>query len=223
MVPVYTGMRGEAEKEIDMGQTNALVQFTGQFQAVAGELTSRLAKRGGNIVEVIGRLAQPANSSVLDEVVAVLAKLANIFTVKIGGNRTASQVLEMSGYTSYDGTIAERCVLTNGRVRSVKIKVFSIEHFDHDPMDAEIEAEYARHGLKRPTPDHAIHFGEQFKNLPIGGHQIVFYLEKPVPGAGRDRIVLRLLRCGAKRELRWLWLSPSNRLDSLYLFAGVRE
>lgn len=206
-----------------MAQANPFVQFSGHLQSVAGELTRRLGERGGNIIEIIGQLAQPSSSPVLDELVSVLAKLANIFKVKIGGQRTAAQVLEASGYTGYDRSIAERCVLTQGRERAATIEVFGIEHFDHDPTDEEIEAEYVRLGLKRPTPDHAIRFGEQLPHLPVDGHPIIFYLQEPVPDAGGRRSVLLLWRGGANRGLYWRWLAPSGRWDRLCLFAGVRE
>lgn len=206
-----------------MGQTNPFVQFAGHYQSVVGEISRRLAERGGNIVEIIGQLAQPANSSVLDEVVAVLAKLAGVFQVKIGGSRASAEVLQVSGYTSYDRSIAERCVLAAGRERVVNIEVFGIEHFDHDPTDEEIEAEYAQRGLKRPTPDHAIRFGEQHKHLPVEDRPIIFYLQNPIPGADGGRSVLGLWRDGVKRGLVWSWLSPRYRWFRDYLFAGVRE
>ncbi len=208
-----------------MAQTNPFVQFSGHLQSVAGELTRRLGERGGNIVESIGKLAQPANAWALDELTATLAKLANIFRVKIGGLRTAAQVLEASGYTGYDRSIGERCVLSQGSEKVVNIEVFDIEHFDHDPTDAEVEAEYVRRGPKRPTPDHAIHFGEQHQHLPVEGHPVIFYLEKPVefPGAGGFRYVFYLWRNGALRELDWFWLNPSDRWNRNYRFAGVRE
>lgn len=207
-----------------MAEKNPFVQFPGHLQFVAGELTRRLGARG-NIVEAIGKLAQPVNAWALDELTAVIVKLLNIFCVKIGGRRSIAEVIEASGYTSFDSSILERCVLTHGHEHPVVIEMFGIDHFDHNPTDAEIEAEYVRCGLKRPTPDHAIRFGEQYQHLPVEGQSVIFYLEEPVefPGARGYRRVLILWRYGTGRELGWGWLGPGRRWDRRCLFAGVRE
>lgn len=206
-----------------MADKNSFVQFAGQFQSVAGEITRRRAERGGNIIDSIAQLAQPANVWALDEIDAVLAKLANVFRVKIGGRRTIADVVAASGYTSYDRSILERCVFVQGWERWTTVEIFSIEHFDHEPSDAEIEDEYVRRGLKRPEVDHAVHFGDQYRDLPVEGHPVIFYLKDPVPGADGRRYVLYLWRFGANRKLGWYWLCPGHRWYRDCLFAGVRE
>lgn len=154
---------------------------------------------------------------------AFLAVVANIFTVKIGGPRAIAEVVAGSGYTHYDRSILERCRLAVGPEWSATIEIFSIEHFDHDPTDEEIEAEYVRRGLKRPDVDHAIHFGDQVRNLPVEGHPVIFYLKNPISYADGSRGVLGLWRRGAHRRLYWYWLDPVCRWNRSYLFAGVRE
>jgi len=207
-----------------MGQQNPFVQFPGHLQFVAGDLTRRSAARGHNIIDAIAKLAQPANAWALDEIDAVLAKLANTFYVKIGGSRTAAEVIAASGYVYCDPAIPEQCVLQQGRERLVKIEVFDVEHFDHDLTDAEVEAEYIRRGLKRPEVDHAVHFGDQVRGLPVEGHPVIFYLKNPVPDADGSPSVLGLWCNGALRGLRWHWLHPrGGRWLRRYLFAGVRE
>ncbi len=206
-----------------MAKNNELVQFAGHFQSLATELSVRAAKRGGNIVREVSMLVQPANARALDEIDVILGKISNTFRVKIGGRRDIAEVVEGSGYTGYDGSIVERCAIQKGRERWAVVEIFDMEHLDHDPSDAEVEAEYVRLGLGRPDVDHAVHFGEQFQHLPVEGHPIVFYLQKPVPGAGGCRCVLGLLRAGVGRGLHWDWLIPSNRCSRDYRFAGVRE
>lgn len=206
-----------------MPRRDDAVQFAGHFQSVVGELSGRLKKKGGDIVRVVSELAQPENAWALDEISAVCAKLFNIFHVKIGGRRSIVQVLDESGYTNYDRSIAERCVLQKGRERQAVIEVFGIENYDHDPSDAEIEAEYIKQGLKRPDVDRAVHFGDQYRDLPEDGHPIIFYLQNPVPGACGGPLVLSLWRLGADRELRWIWLVPGHRWSRGCRFAGVRE
>lgn len=154
---------------------------------------------------------------------AEVAKTANIFRVKIGGRRTIAEVVGASGYTWVNPTILERRSLSGGRERWAAIEVFDIERFNHDPTDAEIEAEYERRGLTRPEVDHAIHFGEQHPSLPVEGQPVVFYLKKPVLDAGGGSDVLSLWRYGAGRELSLGWLGPGGRWYRFYRFAGVRE
>jgi len=206
-----------------MAKSNEAVKFAGQFQAVIGEISGRLEKRGGNVVDVVSRLALPGNAWALDEIDAVFAKLLNIFRVKMGGKRGIAAVVEASGYTGYDPSIIERCELQKGYERWATVEIFDMKHFDHDPSDAEVEAEYVRRGLKRPDVDHAVHFGEQFQHLPVEGRPIIFYLQNPVLGAGGFRCVLGLWRYGADRKLGWHWLNSGLRWDRDYRFAGVRE
>lgn len=206
-----------------MAKSNEAIRFAGHFQAVIGEISGRLEKHGGSVVDVVSKLAQPGNAWALDEIDSVLAKLLNIFRVKIGGKQSIFEVVEGSGYTGYDCSIIERCVIQNGRERWAVVKIFDMEHLDHNPSDAEVEAEYVRLGLKRPDVDHAVHFGEQFQHLPVEGHPIVFYLQNPVPDADGSCDVLGLWRGGAIRRLRWFWLGPSGCWDRFYRFAGVRE
>lgn len=202
---------------------NELMQFAERFEAVAAELSRRLTARGVGIVQTLSQAALPANSWALDEIAAVLVRLANVFQVKIGGRRTLKEVVEASGYTSYDSSILERCALVGGRERNTIIEIFSIEHFDHDPTDAEIEAEYMQRGLGRPEADHAVHFGEQHQQLPVEGRHIIFYLKNPIPDADGSRRVLRLWRDGAWRGLLWRWLRPRFQWRRSGVFAGVRE
>ncbi len=206
-----------------MTKENQFVKFPGHLQYIAGELTSRSAKRGGNIVESIAKLAQPTNAWALDEIDDVFAKVAGIFRVKIGGRRTILEVINSSGYTNYDRSILELCTLSGGQESMATTEVFDIEHFDHDPTDAEIEAEHVRRGLNRPEVDHAVHFGDQIRHLPVDGHPVVFYLKNPVLGAGGNQRVLDLWRHGALRRFHWLWLFPGTRWHRASRFVGVRE
>lgn len=205
-----------------MAKSNAAVQFAGHFQAVVGELAGRLEKKGGSIVEVVSRLAQPKNEQVLDQIVETLVGLINIFRVKIGGRKNIAKVVKASA-CACDNSIVERCVLQTGCERLVTIETFTVEHFDNpEPSDTEIEAEHIKRGLKRPDVDHVIHFVEQYKHLPVEGRPIIFYLQNPVPDAG-NRGVLFLWRSGAIRNLGWLWIDPGPRLTRPCSFAGVRE
>lgn len=176
-----------------------------------------------SLAETISQAALPGNAWALDEISAVLARIANVFQVKIGGRRTIKEVVESSGYTYYDHTILDGCKLVGGRERAVTIEIFSIEHFDHDPTDDEIEAEYVRCGLERPDADHGVHTGEQRPDLPQDGHPIIFYLKNPVSGAAGRRSVLALWRHGAGRGLRWDRLVPRLRWPRCCRFAGVRK
>lgn len=207
--------------------TNEFVQFAGHFQSLASEISGRLNKRGHNLAEAVARAVQPGNEKTLDDVASIFAGLLeqakNTYQIIIGGNQTIAEVVAGSGYTDYDRSILERCTLAPGPKRKVTIEIFSIEHFDHDPTDAEVEAEYVRLGLGRPTPDYAIHFGDQKRDLPEDGHPIIFYLRVPVSDASGHRSVLEFWRDGAGRELCWDWLHPGHRWHRGCRFAGVRE
>lgn len=206
--------------------TDEFVQFAGHFQSLASEISGRLKKRGHSIVEAVSYAVQPGNEGSLDDLAETFANLLerakNAHQIIIGGNRTIVEVVAGSGYTDFDRSILERCTLAPGLKRKVTIEIFSIEHFDHDPTDAEVEAEYVRLGLGRPTPDHAIHFGDQKRDLPEDGHPIIFYLRVPVSDASGYRLVLKFWRNGARRRLDWRWL-PGRRWHRHYRFAGVRE
>lgn len=208
-------------------KTNEFVQFAGHFQSLASEISGRLKKLGYGIVEAVSLAVQPGNEKTLDDITEVFASLLerakNTHQIIIGGNRTIKEVVDGSGYADFNRSVLERCALTPGPKRKAMIEIFSIEDLDHDPTDAEIEAEYVRHNLKRPAVDHAIHFGDQKRDLPEEGHPIIFYLEVPVSDASGDRNVLRFWRNGAKRGLCWGWLHPGVRWRRHYRFAGFRE
>ena len=170
------------------------------------------------------RLAtQEGEKTLIEAIKAFLNVVGNIFTIKIGGNRSIAEVVEGSGYTDFNRSILEQCTLSGGPEQEVTIELFGIEQLDHDPSDAEIEAEYVRHGLGRPNVDHAIHFGDQEHAMPVEGQPVIFYLKNPVTGSDGYRNVLELWRDGARRELRWRWLRPGRTWRRRCLFAGVRK
>lgn len=207
--------------------TDELVQFAGHFQSLASEISGRLKKRGCNVVEAVSRAVQPGNEKALDDIVNVFADLLEqaktTHQIIIGGNRTIAEIVAGSDYAYYDPSILQRCTLSPGPKRKAKIEIFSIEHFDHDPTDAEVEAEYVRLGLKRPTADHAIHFGDQKRDLPEDGHSIIFHLKNPISVASGRRVVLGFCQFGAGREFYWSWLYQGLCWHRHCRFAGVRE
>lgn len=206
-----------------MVKNNPFTQFGGHLETLGVELHKELEPWGLTVVDAVASLVQPGNAWAISEIGTILKKLANVFRVKIGGRRTIQEVVEGSGYNHFDYSILDRCALSGGRERWVTIEVFGIEHFDHDPTDVEIEAEYVRRSLRRPDVDHVVHFGDQVRVLPVEGHPVVFYLKNPVPGADGGPGVLRLWRHGAGRKLHWSWPAPGYRWDRRYRFAGVRE
>ena len=210
-----------------MGRKELIVD---QYPGALGNAVKKLVELPANMIGAIYDLLEKLGGKDGDMWLTALCRFlrkesvwGNIFLVKMGGKRGIAAVVEASGYTGYDPSIIERCELQKGYERWATVEIFDMKHFDHDPSDAEVEAEYVRRGLKRPDVDHAVHFGEQYQNLPVERHPIIFYLRNPVLGAGGFRSVLGLWRDGAVRGLDWGWLGSGDRWDRDYRFAGVRE
>ena len=199
-----------------MAKTNEAVQFAGRFQAVISEISRQLEKRGANLVEAIGRLAQPQNEAALEKIVGLLAGLMQIFRLTVGRN-TTEEMVAAGAYNYANPNITSQHFPLRPQYMGAR-EVVLLE-FDHDVSSEEAIAEAVRLGLERPVYEDALRFGAEHPD--VQRDRPVIFLHEPWRDSGDSLSVLYLWCYAGSRKLYLFRFG--YRWDRYCRFAFVRK
>lgn len=199
-----------------MAKTSEAVQFAGRFQAVVGEISRRLEKKGANLVEVIGRLAQPQNEGALEKIAEILMNLLQIFFLTVVG-KTTEEVVVLGAYNYVNPNIASQNFPL--RPQFMGPREIVLLEFDHDVISEEAIAEAARQGLERPVYEDALRFGAEHPE--VQRERPVAFLHEPWRDPYGDLVVLCLWSDAGDRRFGLGWFDDGWL--RVFRFAFVRK
>jgi hypothetical protein len=161
------------------------IQFSGQLQSVAIELSKRLEKRGFTLTEAIAKLSQPASEKILDEIVNLIVptKLRTLKHLELLKSNIQISTRSFSKQKFLNSRLGVKICMEKNFENwiiselSEEIPAFSANLTSYKPInhlyDREIRADIGEDDVRTPDEALAIIFGNILKqpNGEFGGFQ----------------------------------------------------